>query len=203
MSGAILVISGPSGAGKSSIISRASKEIGDYYFSISSTTRPPREGEVDGVNYHFISKDEFEEDIDKGNFLEYARVHGNYYGTSMKAVKEALSEGKLVIFDIDVQGHAMIRQRIHHIVTSVFITPPTIDALKTRLHSRNSDDDAIIEKRVKNSKDEVESICDYDFVIINDDLNKAVDEFISIAKASKLKYKSEVLEKFIKQWKNL
>ncbi len=95
MAGAILVLSGPSGAGKSTIIHHASEQLGEYYFSISTTTRPPREGEVDGVDYYFVSKEAFEEDIKAGNFLEYATVHGNYYGTSLKPVHEALEAGKL------------------------------------------------------------------------------------------------------------
>ena len=104
-SGAILVLSGPSGAGKSSLIKKIENEIGEYYFSISTTTRPMREGEVEGVDYHFVSEEEFKEDIENEHFLEYANVHGNYYGTSIKPVKKALKAGKLVLFDIDVQGH--------------------------------------------------------------------------------------------------
>ena len=126
MSGAILVLSGPSGAGKSTIINHASDKIGSYYFSISTTTRSPREGETHGVDYYFVSHEEFEEDIKAGNFLEYATVHGNYYGTSLKPVHKALSEGKLVIFDIDVQGHRLVRAKMNDITTSAFITPPTL-----------------------------------------------------------------------------
>jgi len=200
--GAILVISGPSGAGKSSIISQASKEIGEYYFSISSTTRTPREGEIDGIHYYFITKEQFEEQIDRGDFLEYARVHGNYYGTSIQPVKKALAEGKLVMFDVDVQGHRIIRQRISHIVTSVFITPPSLDELQKRLETRNSDKLEVIEKRIKNSKEEVESIIDYDFILVNDDFDKAVRDFEAIAMSAKLRYNTEVLENFIKEWKN-
>ncbi|HIC78016.1 MAG TPA: guanylate kinase, partial [Sulfurovum sp.] len=117
MHGAILVLSGPSGAGKSTIINHASEKIGSYYFSISTTTRPPREGEVDGVDYYFVSHNEFEEDIKAGNFLEYATVHDNYYGTSLKPVNQALNDGKLVIFDIDVQGHRLVKAKMADLVT--------------------------------------------------------------------------------------
>ena len=103
--GAILILSGPSGCGKSTLLKEVYKEISDYYFSISTTTRDPRVGEVDGVDYFFVSKEEFENDIKENNFLEYALVHGNYYGTSLKPINKALEEKKLVIFDIDVQGH--------------------------------------------------------------------------------------------------
>ena len=128
--GAILVLSGPSGAGKSTIINAAEDEIGEYYFSISTTTRAPREGEQHGREYFFVSKEEFEEDIKAGNFLEYAKVHGNYYGTSLKPVREALEVGKLVIFDIDVQGHRLVRAKMNDITTSAFITPPTLKELE-------------------------------------------------------------------------
>jgi len=116
--GAILVLSGPSGAGKSTIISAASDDIGEYYFSISTTTRAPRMGEEHGRDYFFVTKESFEEDIKAGNFLEYAEVHGNYYGTSLKPVNEALETGKLVIFDIDVQGHRLVRAKMNDITTS-------------------------------------------------------------------------------------
>ena len=103
--GAILIISGPSGCGKSTLLKEVYKDIKDYYFSISTTTRAPRVGETNGVDYFFVTKEEFESDIKNGDFLEYAKVHDNYYGTSLKPINNALSEGKLVIFDIDVQGH--------------------------------------------------------------------------------------------------
>ena len=123
--GAILVLSGPSGAGKSSLIKKIENQIGAFYFSISTTTRPMREGEVEGVHYHFVNKDEFKKDIDEEHFLEYALVHGNYYGTSIKPVKKALSEGKIVIFDIDVQGHDAVQNRLGDITTCLLYTSPS------------------------------------------------------------------------------
>ncbi|MCG3716776.1 guanylate kinase, partial [Aliarcobacter butzleri] len=127
--GAILIISGPSGCGKSTLLKEVYKNISDYYFSISTTTREPRVGEINGVDYFFVSKEEFEEDIKKGNFLEYAKVHDNYYGTSLKPIIQALNEGKLVIFDIDVQGHHLVRKKMNDSVTSVFITTPSLKVL--------------------------------------------------------------------------
>ncbi len=198
--GAILVLSGPSGAGKSTIINAASREIGEYYFSISTTTRSPRVGEQNGVDYFFVSKENFEEDIKAGNFLEYAKVHGNYYGTSLKPVREALEEGKLVIFDIDVQGHRLVRAKMNDITTSAFITPPTLHALEERLRARCTDDESVIVNRIENAKHEIEALGEYDFTIINDTVEKAAKEFVIVAKAARLKQSSEDERKFIEKW---
>ncbi|MEJ2437731.1 MAG: guanylate kinase [Sulfurovaceae bacterium] len=198
--GAILVLSGPSGAGKSTIIHQASRHIGSFYFSISTTTRPPREGELDGREYFFVSKEEFEKDIEKGYFLEYAKVHDNYYGTSLKPVKAALQEGKLVIFDIDVQGHKLVREKLDDITTSAFITPSSLEELQRRLEERSTDEEAIIKNRIENAKKEILMIKEYDFIIINDDLSKAVNEFISIANAARLKRSAEDKKDFLQKW---
>ena len=198
--GAILVLSGPSGAGKSTIINAASSQIGEYYFSISTTTRAPRVGEVDGKDYFFVTKESFEEDIKAGNFLEYAQVHGNYYGTSLKPVRDALEQGKLVIFDIDVQGHRLVRAKMDDITTSAFITPPTLKSLEERLRARSTDDEAVIIGRIKNAQDEIKALGEYDFTIINDTVEEAVKEFVIIAKAARLKQSSEDEEKIIDKW---
>ncbi len=198
--GAILVLSGPSGAGKSTIINAASDEIGEYYFSISTTTRAPRVGEEDGRDYFFVTKESFEEDIKAGNFLEYAEVHGNYYGTSLKPVREALEEGKLVIFDIDVQGHRLVRAKMNDITTSAFITPPTLKELETRLRARSTDDESVIVKRIENAKDEIKAVGEYDFTIINDTVDEAAKLFVIVAKAARLKQSTEDEEKFVGQW---
>ena len=198
--GAILVLSGPSGAGKSTIISAASDDIGEYYFSISTTTRAPRMGEEHGRDYFFVTKESFEEDIKAGNFLEYAEVHGNYYGTSLKPVNEALETGKLVIFDIDVQGHRLVRAKMNDITTSAFITPPTLHELESRLRTRCTDKEEVILNRLKNAKDEIEALNEYDFTIINDKVDEAAEEFVIVAKAARLKYSKESEEQFIEQW---
>ncbi len=198
--GAILVLSGPSGAGKSTIINAASEEIGEYYFSISTTTREPRIGEEDGVDYFFVSKENFEEDIKAGNFLEYAQVHGNYYGTSLKPVKEALLQGKLVIFDIDIQGHRLVRAKMDDITTSAFITPPTLHELERRLRARCTDDETVILKRIENAKEEILAVGEYDFTIINDTVEEAAQKFIIVAKAARLKQSREDEAEFIRQW---
>ena len=198
--GAILVLSGPSGAGKSTIINAASGEIGEYYFSISTTTRARRVGEEDGKDYFFVSKESFEEDIKAENFLEYAEVHGNYYGTSLKPVREALEEGKLVIFDIDVQGHRLVRAKMNDITTSAFITPPTLKVLETRLRARSTDDESVIVKRIENAKGEIKAVGEYDFTIINDTVDEAARQFVIVAKAARLKQSTEDEEKFVRQW---
>ena len=198
--GAILVLSGPSGAGKSTIINGASSQIGEYYFSISTTTREPRVGETEGVEYHFVSQEAFEEDIKAGNFLEFAKVHNNYYGTSLKPVNEALAEGKLVIFDIDVQGHRLIRAKLNDITTSAFITPPTLGALEHRLRARCTDDEGVIVGRIAVAKEEIKAVSEYDFTIINDTIEEAVERFVLVAKTARLKQSIEDEIEFVSQW---
>ena len=202
MRGAILVLSGPSGAGKSTIIHHASPNIGDYYFSISTTTREARDGEEHGVDYYFVTHAEFEEGIKAGDFLEYATVHGNYYGTSLKPVNNALDEGKLVIFDIDVQGHRLVRAKMGDYVTSAFITPPTLSELEKRLYARSTDDNLVIERRIENAKEEIKALNEFDFVIINDTVEEASTQFTMIANVARLKQSSEELENFVLHWEN-
>lgn len=200
--GAILIISGPSGCGKSTLLKEVYKNISDYYFSISTTTREPRVGEINGVDYFFVSKEEFEEDIKNGNFLEYAKVHDNYYGTSLKPIIQALNEGKLIIFDIDVQGHHLVRKKMNDSVTSVFITTPSLKVLEERLNNRNSDSLEVIEKRVKNAKKEIEFFDEYDYFIVNDNLESASNELVSIANIARAKAKLFDKEKIVSNWLN-
>ena len=200
--GAILILSGPSGCGKSTLLKEVYKDISDYYFSISTTTREPRTGEENGVDYLFTSKEEFEKDIQNDDFLEYAKVHDNYYGTSLKPIKEALDQGKLVIFDIDVQGHEIVRNKLDSIVTSVFITTPSLTLLEERLNARNTDSIEIIEKRINNAKIEVGFFQDYDYLIINDDLEIAAKELVCIANIARIKTKLFDKEKIVSNWLN-
>lgn len=200
MRGTILILSGPSGAGKSSIIKAASEQIGDFYFSISSTSRGPREGEVHGRDYYFVNKEEFKRGIKAGEFLEYAQVHGNYYGTSLKPVLEAVEAGRLVIFDIDVQGYHLAKRLMGDLITSAFILPPTLTVLRERLDARCTDRADVVSKRIENAKTEIQDIGSYDFVIVNDDLDLAVSQFVSVARAARLKIGNEQRELFIKNW---
>ncbi len=199
-SGAILVLSGPSGAGKSSLINKITDQIGPIYFSISTTTRAIREGETEGVHYHFVSVDEFKNDIEQEMFLEYAVVHGNYYGTSLGPVKKALKEGKLVIFDIDVQGHDAVQSRLGDITTSVFITTPTLEELKKRLNNRSTDSSEVIAGRIEMAKREVQRISEYDFLVVNDNLEEAAEILVSIAKAARMKIPTLQINEFVQTW---
>jgi len=200
--GSILILSGPSGCGKSSLLKELYKQIDDYYFSISTTTRDPRVGEQNGVDYYFVSKDEFEDGIDNHEFLEYASVHHNFYGTSLVPIEEALKQGKLVIFDIDVQGHDLVRNKINDITTSIFITTPTLEELENRLHSRATDAEDVIKRRLLNAKEEIEFLDKYDYVIVNDDLKQSAQKLISIANASRCKSSLFKKEEIIKKWYN-
>ena len=200
--GAILIISGPSGCGKSSLLKEVYKNIDNYYFSISTTTRKPRDGEVDGVDYFFVTKEEFEKDIHEGQFLEHASVHDHYYGTSLKPIISSLNEGKLVIFDIDVQGHRIVKQKLNNIATSVFITTPNLQELENRLKSRGTDTIDTINKRIKNAKIEIEQISKYDYFIVNDNLEEASKLLVSVAKTAQTKTKlfdtKEIAQKWLK-----
>jgi len=198
--GVVLVLSGPSGAGKSSLIKKIENDIGDYYFSISTTTRSPRQGEVEGIDYHFVSVEEFLKDIEDDNFLEHATVHGNYYGTSLKPVRTALSEGKLVIFDIDVQGNTAVNNRLGDITTSVFITPPSLTELESRLVNRSTDSQEVIDKRLKMAKREIQRTSEYDFLVINDDLDVAAEVLRQIAITARLKIPQDRINSFVQEW---
>lgn len=201
--GVVLVLSGPSGAGKSSLINKIASDIGDFYFSISTTTRPIREGEEEGVHYHYVSEDEFKKDIEEDHFLEHAVVHGNYYGTSLKPVKQALSEGKLVIFDIDVQGNTAVNNRLGDITTSVFITPPSLSELKRRLVNRSTDTDEVIEGRIKMAKREIQRVTEYDYIVVNDDLDVAADVLRQIAITARLKIPHDKINDFVQKWEDI
>lgn len=198
--GAILLLSGPSGCGKSSLLKEVYKVIDNYCFSISTTTREPRVGEQDGVDYFFVSKEEFKQDIDNGDFLEWAEVHGNYYGTSLKPINKALEESKLVIFDIDVQGFEQVIKKLDSITTTVFITTPTIKELEKRLYNRDTDTKDVIEKRISNAKIEIDYIDKYDYFIVNDNLEVASEQLVSIARSSLIKASLYNKETIIKNW---
>jgi guanylate kinase len=198
--GAILLISGPSGCGKSSLLKELYKVIDNYYFSISTTTRAPREGEQHGVDYLFVSEEEFKQDIEDGNFLEWAKVHNNYYGTSLKPIKKALDESKLVIFDIDVQGFEQVIEKLRNITTTVFITTPSIAELENRLHGRGTDSLEVINNRVSNAKVEIEYIDKYDYLIINDDLELASKQLISVASSALIKTSLYDKNSVVTQW---
>ncbi len=199
--GALLILSGPSGAGKSTLIKTVLEHFEDVYFSISTTTRPKRAGEVDGKDYFFVTPEEFEKDIEEGMFLEWAKVHGNYYGTSLRPVQKALQEGRLVLFDIDVQGFESIKKsRFAELATSVFITTPTMSELRQRLLKRGTDDEATIQKRLKNALKEMQYMPKFDYILINEDLQTSKEQIVSIARVAKMRRSKEEIEQFIEHW---
>lgn len=198
--GQILVVSGPSGSGKSTLIQRLIKEENNIYFSISSTTRKIRAGEKEGVNYYYISEDEFKEGIKNEQFLEWALVHKNYYGTSLKPAIEALNQGKIVIFDIDVQGFNIAKLKFKNDITSVFITTKNRHELQTRLTNRATDDEESIKKRIANAVGEIKHIKEYDYLLINDELDSSYNAFRSIFKSMKYKTSHLNLRNVIDDW---
>ena len=200
LKGAILILSGPSGAGKSSLYKILAKEFSNHYFSISSTTRAKREGEIEGVHYHFISEEEFFRQRDNGEFLEWAEVHGNFYGTSKKQVEDALKSNKIVIFDIDVQGQVNLKKAFPRHTTSVFITTHSKQILEQRLCTRSSDSKEIIQERLKNACDEMRAIEKYDYFLINDDLESCAKNLICIANMAFLKTSLFDIDSLIIQW---
>ncbi|KAA6226372.1 MULTISPECIES: guanylate kinase [unclassified Campylobacter] len=197
----ILLVSGPSGAGKSTLLTRLFAEFEkDLYFSISSTTREPRMSEIHGKDYFFVTQKEFERDIKEGNFLEYAKVHGNYYGTSLKHTLKALDSGKIVVFDIDVQGFFIAKEKIGEKIVSIFITTKNEAKLKQRLFKRNADKMSDLQKRLDNAKDEMKALKDYDYLIINDDLEKSYKLLRAIFLAQRAKITNQNLNELQKLW---
>ncbi len=180
-----VIISAPSGAGKSTLISRIMKKDPRFSFSVSTTTRSPREGEKDGINYYFKDRKEFEQMIANDEFLEWAEVHGNLYGTSKKEVDRIHAAEKIPLFDIDVQGAKNIREKIAGVF--VFIVPPSMEELKRRLLSRSTDSQETIDLRIKNASAELAYAGIYDYVIVNDSLETAENDFFSVMRAEEIK----------------
>ncbi len=179
--GRLFIISAPSGTGKTTICKAVLKHYNDILYSISYTTRPPRQGEQDGVDYYFISKDEFLKKINEGKWAEWAEVHGNFYGTSAEYVDTHIGSGESIIFDIDVQGARQILKRYPEAVT-IFIMPPSLDVLKKRLTLRETDSDEVIAERLKNAENEMAQKDSYKYVIINDQLPEAVEKIHAVIK---------------------
>ena len=183
--GTLFIVSGPSGCGKGTVLAEILKQDNVYY-SVSATTRAPRPGEINGVNYHFLSKDEFEKLIENGGMLEYANYCGNYYGTPKKPVEDMLAEGKNVILEIEVQGALKVMEKCPEAV-SVFILPPSLKELRRRLHKRGTETEEVIEKRIGEAAGEIRKAVNYDYVMINGELEIAVSDLLSIINSQKLK----------------
>ncbi|WP_336294184.1 guanylate kinase [Bartonella sp. CB169] len=171
--GFLFILSSPSGAGKSTISGLLLKD-GQLELSISMTTRKRRPSEVDGLHYHFISKQEFERRRDGDEFIEWAEVHGNYYGTLRESVENALSVGRDVLFDIDYQGTEQLQKKMPGDTVSIFILPPSMKELVSRLYRRAEDSQDIINLRLNNARTEMQHWCSYDYIVINEDLNQSM-----------------------------
>ena len=182
--GFLLVISGPSGAGKGTLVDRLVSARSECVFSISSTTRPRRGSEVDGVQYEFLTRDEFERRRSAGTFLEWAEVHGQLYGTPARFVDENVRAGRVVVLDVDVQGGASVR-RARPDAVSVFVYPPSIDALRQRLLKRATDSAEVVERRLHDAPGELAQYREYDYLVLNDDLEHAVLHLTNIVDAER------------------
>lgn len=185
-SGQLYIVSAPSGAGKTSLLKQLTTRMPELVVSVSHTTREPRPGEVDGVNYHFVSKEVFKRAIEQGEFFEYAQVFGNYYGTSRLSVQQQLDQGKDVILEIDWQGARKVREQFAEAI-SIFILPPSRQALEQRLQARQQDSAEIIQRRMQEAKKEISHYNEYDYLVINDDFEQAVNELQSIFVSSALR----------------
>lgn len=177
--GMMVVLSAPSGCGKDTVFKELSKIRDDVCESVSATTRNPREGEVNGVNYYFKTDKEFKDMIENDGLLEYAQYNGCYYGTPVCGVEKSVSEGKICFLIIEVQGAKRIMEKCPDAI-SIFLMPPSIDCLKDRLLKRNTDSEEMILNRIKIAEDEIKSSSSYDYIVVNNDLNKAVDDVNTI-----------------------
>ena len=202
--GVLAVVSGFSGAGKGTVMKKLLESFDDYALSVSVTTRKPRPGEVDGKDYFFRTKEEVEEMIAQDQLLEYARYVDNYYGTPRSYVEEKLSEGKNVILEIEIQGAMKIKEKIPEAVL-IFVTPPSVDELRRRLEGRGTETQEVIESRLSRAAEEAEGMEDYDYLLVNDDLEECVNELHRIISSERCKTQrnTEFIKKIQEQSREL
>ena len=182
--GTLIVLSGFSGVGKNTVITQVLAQRPDIHYSVSFTTRAPREGEVDGVNYNFVTREDFQRRIDRGEFLEYAEYNSNFYGTSLAVIRQRLDQGTDVLLEIEVQGAAKVLEKMPEAV-SLFIVPPSFEELSRRLHARGTDSEETIQKRLAIARVEAREVKNYDYIIVNDTVEGAVEEFFAILTAER------------------
>ena len=189
--GCLIVVSGPSGTGKSTIVNTVLDTCNDLSFSVSATTRQQREGETEGVDYFFVTKGRFQQMIDNNELLEHAEYVGNYYGTPRKAVLDKIENGSSILLDIEVQGAEQVKDQFPEAVT-MFVIPPSWEELERRLVNRGTDSMEKIQARLKQAKSEIEKIENYDYIIVNDVLETAISEVISIIATQNYKYNKRI-----------
>lgn len=180
--GHLVVISGPSGVGKSTVIAEVMHQRDNLVFSVSYTTRAPRAGEEDGVNYHFVEKTEFERMIRDGELLEYTQYAGNYYGTALADIQKFASQGLDVLLDIEVEGASNVKRKADNAVL-IFVAPPSFEELSRRLHGRRTENEEVVRARLKEAQVELKQIPNYDYLVVNDSVIRAASDIISILNA--------------------
>jgi guanylate kinase len=180
----VFIVSAPSGSGKSTLVGELIRRLPGLRFSVSFTTRPPRGNEQDGEHYHFISREEFEARIANGEFLEWAEVFGNYYGTHQSELDRASAQGEDLVLDIDVQGARQLKERIPAAV-SIFVLAPSRQVLEQRLRARSQDSGPVIERRLREAAEEIRNYSQYDYVVVNREVKASVDMLVSIVKATR------------------
>jgi len=186
MEGGLFVISAPSGGGKSTIVEALTQRVEDLGYSISHTSRPPRTGEIDGEDYHFVDRKAFKEMVDEGAFVEWARVYGHLYGTSFSSLNRVMASGLDVIVDVDIHGGRNIKDRFARSVL-IFLVPPSMKTLEARLRGRQSEDEASLLNRLKEAEEEMKNCAWYDYVVINDVLEQAVEAVETIIRSERLR----------------
>lgn len=199
--GLLFIVSGPAGSGKGTVVATLIKNHPEIFLSVSATTRKPRPGEIDGVHYYYISKEEFESRIKNGQMLEYTTYSGNYYGTPLKEVEEQMAMGKDIILEIEVDGGMQVKEKLPDSAVTVMLTPPDKDVLEARLRGRGTETEEVIKWRLDRAKEEILLLPKYDYSVVNEDggVNECAELLYKIIQAEhqKTKYTKTIIEKFI------